>query len=165
MDRPLSLVVIALSAAILGVGLRRLSLYDDAFGLTMLRLASQAGAYYMAALLLLLAGWVGWPECAHVGTGSGASRRWFPGAVLITLILGAAAFAAVNPEAIVVTNNLARSGQGPLDREYLLTLSSDATPQLVQALGKAACGPIDDVDWRLWTVADAAARKACAGVR
>jgi len=111
----LSLFVLALSAGILGVALQRLALYDDAFGLTMLRLTSQAGAYFMAILLLLL---------AILVLGFRRHQRWFPAATMIALIVGVAVFAAVNPEAIVASYNLARSGRVPLDREYLMTLST-----------------------------------------
>ena len=40
-----------------------------------------------------------------------------------------------NPDAMIVRANIARHGGRELDAAYLTTLSADATPELVRALG------------------------------
>jgi two-component system sensor histidine kinase BaeS len=147
----LSAAVILLTGGILGVAVLRLNLYDDAYGLTGLRLASLAGAAFMAVLLMLLA--------AHMA-GVGAQRAWFPGAALLALVVSGAGFAILNPDATVAAYNLHRESRVALDREYLHSLSSDATPALAAALGHDYCPDLPQ-DWRLWTVADSQARAVC----
>lgn len=145
-----SLAVVALTGFILYVAVRRLSLYDDAYGLTMLRLFSLAGAAFMAVLLLLLAA-----SAIHT------SGRWFPAAAACALMVTVTGFALINPEAFVASYNLSRRGPVALDRDYLLSLSPDATAILVPALGRGPCGQVPSFDWRTWTVGDLQAEAAC----
>jgi hypothetical protein len=103
-----------------------LALYDQAFGLTMLRLAVVTVALWLAVLLVLIAvrnlrpsdesSWV-----------LGAS-----GAVALVIVLAADL---LDPEAFVVRHNLDRATAGAeLDVSYLAELSDDALPAVAAAL-------------------------------
>lgn len=111
---------VALTLVIVGVALRRLGLYERAFGLTTLRLVSAVFAGWVAAVFVL------------VGvTLAGVHRRraWLlPGAGITALVL-LFALNAVNPDALVARRNVARFDRtGRLDTRYLTTLSEDAMP-------------------------------------
>jgi len=114
---------IALTLMVDVVAFRRLSLYEEAYGFTMLRLYSHVFAVWVAVVFLLLA-------ADFLGLWS--HRRWFVGATIasaLTVLLG---LNFINPEALVVAfnTNHAQSAQ-KIDGEYLTQLSSDATPALV----------------------------------
>ena len=116
-------LAIGLTLVILLVALRRLGLYEQAYGLTMLRLFSFVFAVWIGVVLVL----------AGVAlAGIGAQRAWFAGAALVTglaLLLG---LNVANPEAIVVRHNVDRAVR--LDPVYLVELSEDAVPELVRGL-------------------------------
>jgi hypothetical protein len=119
-------VAIALTLVILAVALRRLGLYTDAYGLTMLRLFSLVFTVWIGTVLVL----------AGVAlAGVGADRAWFTGAALVAglaLLLG---LNALNPEAVVARHNVERAArQLAVDPLYLAELSDDAVPALVDAL-------------------------------
>lgn len=155
-------VAIGLTLVVLVVALRRLGLYQDAYGLTMLRLFSFAFAGWVGIVLLL----------AGVAlAGVAADRAWFMGAALVAglaLLLG---LNVVNPEAVVVRHNVERAASGqPVDPLYLAELSDDAVPALVRALPQlpeperaavlaAACA---DEGWPFdgWAAASTSRRRA-----
>lgn len=125
--RRLALCVVALTLVIVAVSIRRLGLYQDAFGLTMLRL-----------YCTLFAGWIGFVVLAVGATIAGVHRssRWLFGASAaaglgLLLVLNVA-----NPEAIVARHNLARIADGrEVDSAYLAEgLSRDAVPTIVDRL-------------------------------
>ncbi|MGI8807751.1 MAG: DUF4153 domain-containing protein [Acidimicrobiales bacterium] len=117
---------IALTLVIVAVALRRLGLYQDAYGLTMLRLYSSVFAVWIA-IVLVLAG------CGVAGVAGG--RAWLFGAATVAglgLLLG---LNVVNPEAIVVRHNVDRAVRTQkVDPAYLAELSDDAVPALGRAL-------------------------------
>ncbi|HWI04235.1 MAG TPA: DUF4173 domain-containing protein [Acidimicrobiales bacterium] len=119
-------VAIALTLVILAVALRRLGLYTQAYGLTMLRLFSLVFALWIATVLVL---------AGAALAGVAAGRAWFAGAALVAglaLLLG---LNVVNPEAVVARHNVERAArQLPVDPVYLAELSDDAVPALVAAL-------------------------------
>lgn len=126
--RLLSQAAVALTLLIVVVALRRLHLYEQAFGLTILRLFVVTFAVWVGAVFVLLA-------CRQAGMGG--RRHWFaPTAVSVGLVL-IFLLNAINPEAVVVRRNAARPD---FDPDYASTLSDDAVPALVEA-GKveAAC--------------------------
>ncbi len=97
----------------------RLTLYNDVFGLTMLRLSS-----------MVFAGWVGL-VLVLVGADFVASglRGWLPLAVAASALLVLATVDLWNPEAFVARHNLTTTtagGRRPTD--YLDTLTTDAIP-------------------------------------
>lgn len=126
-------VVIGLGAAVptlaLGlvvVSLRRMALYDDAFGLTMLRLWVVGAAVWMGTVLVMTA-------ARNLGVGAG--REWLTaGAGVAALVLVLVANVA-DPEAVVARHNLDRARHGaPLDIGYLSSLSDDVVPVIADAL-------------------------------
>lgn len=118
-----SVPVLALGLVV--VSLRRMALYDQAFGLTMLRLAVVAAAVWIGLVLCFL---------AVRNLGLGPDRGWVPGVAVaagLALLLGANL---ANPEAFVVRHNVARAATGAeVDTSYLSSLSDDAVPALVTA--------------------------------
>jgi len=121
----LALCAIALTLLIDVVAFRRLSLYEEAYGFTMLRLYSQVFAVWLGLVFLLLAGdFIGvWP-----------SRRWFVGAAVATGLVVLLGLNIANPEAIVVAFNTSHAQSShKIDSQYLADLSSDATPSLLDS--------------------------------
>jgi hypothetical protein len=119
----LAQIAIGLTLLIVFVAFRRLSLYEEAYGFTMLRLYSHIFAVWIAIVFLLLAA-----EAAGVFQ----RRRWFVGATSISAMALLLALNLVNPEAIVVTLNIDHSRfSHRMDPQYLAELSSDATPTLL----------------------------------
>ena len=140
-------IAIGLTLVILLVALRRLGLYTEAYGLTMLRVFAFVFAVWIGIVLVLAGLALG---------GVGADRAWLVGGALVaglTLLLG---LNVANPEAIVVRHNVDRATRSQsVDPEYLAELSDDAVPALVKALPRlpeperaevlaAAC---EDGDW------------------
>lgn len=139
-NRALSLIIVALSLCVAGVAVKRLSLYCDEFGLTMLRVACVAGAVWIVMVLLMLA----------VNTlGFGRRRNWLPGAAAIALVVVTLGLATINPQRAVVEYNLAHSANVPLDLKYLTSMSSDAVPSLVAALPTLSASDAEYVKRRL----------------
>jgi hypothetical protein len=111
--------VIELSAA------HRMLLYTEAFGLTTARLYTT-----MFMLWLLVA--LGWFAATVL---LGQRERFMPGS-LVAALLVAATLVACNPDATIARTNLERGARGHrVDVQYLLTLSTDATPTLLEARG------------------------------
>jgi hypothetical protein len=160
--RILAEAAVALTLVILVVALRRLGLYQDAYGLTMLRLYSSVFAVWIG-LVLVLAG------CALAGLAP--NRAWFPGAAIVAglaLLLG---LNIVNPEAVVVRHNVDRAVRTQkVDPGYLAELSDDAVPALVDALPRlpeparsevvAAVCDADQAAFDGWAAANTARRRA-----
>jgi hypothetical protein len=114
---------IALTLLIVFVAFRRLSLYEDAYGFTMLRLYSHIFAVWIAIVFALLAA-----DMAGVFR----QRRWFVGATSISAMAFLLALNFANPEAAVVALNIDHSRAAhKIDTQYLTELSSDATPALL----------------------------------
>jgi len=131
---------IALTLMVDVVAFRRLSLYEEAYGFTMLRLYSHVFAAWTAIVFLLL---------AADFMGLWARRRWFVGATIVTALAVLLGLNFVNPEALVValnTNHAQTSHK--IDGEYLARLSSDATPALLASrasLNPSLRGQVDKV--------------------
>lgn len=122
----LAQLTVALTLIIVFVAVRRLGLYADAFGLTMLRLYSTVFAYWIGAVLILL---------GLVLAGVGRTRGWLPSVAVGIGLVGLLWLNVANPEAVVVKHNVAfaeRSGR--FDPVYVANLSDDAIPSLVDSL-------------------------------
>jgi len=116
-------VAIALTLMIVVVAFRRLSLYEEAYGFTMLRLYSHVFAAWVGVVYLLL---------AADFMGAWRARRWFIGAAALTASFVLLGLNVANPEAIVVALNTNHAQAAHrIDSEYLSELSSDATPALL----------------------------------
>ena len=136
-------VAIALTLLIVLVASSRLSLYENAYGFTMLRLYSHIFAGWVALVFLLLAADL---------AGLWRARRWFVGTAVITALGLLMAMNFADPEAIVVRLNVDRAvSTHKIDAQYLGGLSNDATPAILaarsaidaalwQELQTAACG-------------------------
>jgi hypothetical protein len=159
----LSEAVIVLTLVIVVVALRRLGLYQDAFGLTMLRLYSSVFALWIGVVLVLAGAAV---------AGAGAERAWFPGAAIVTGLAVLLALNIVNPEAVVVRHNVDRAARTQtVDPGYLAELSDDAVPALVRALPDlpeparrevlaSVCAGVPPPAGRGWAAANTSRRRA-----
>ena len=122
------MVIIALVFGVVVDAIHRLGGYEDAYGLTMLRLYCTVFAVWIAVVFVVVG----------VAYSSGyRGRRW------LTSTIGLTAFAAllimniVNPEAAVARRNLDRpTGVGETDIVYLTAvLGDDAVPAIIERLG------------------------------
>jgi len=134
LDRPavrlLAAAVPLLALGLVVVSLRRMALYDEAFGLTMLRLWVVGAALWLGAVLLMTA-------VRNLGVGGG--RNWVVGGAGVAALVLVVGANLADPEAFVVRHNVARATDGaPLDLRYLAGLSDDAVPALVDELGPSA---------------------------
>ena len=142
----LSEAAIALTLLIVLVASMRLSLYEDAYGFTMLRLYSHVFAGLVAVVFLLLA-----IDLA----GLFQRRRWFVGVSTITALVLLMALNVANPEALVVGLNVSRANQThKIDAQYFHELSNDAAPAILAARSR--------IDPALWPDVRSV---ACAGPR
>ena len=166
----LGVIAVALTLVIVTVALRRLHLYEQAFGLTMLRLYSTVFAGWLAAVLVAL---------GLSLAGLFAHRSWFLPAVVSTGLAVLLGLNVTNPEAVVARHNLAAAAIGvPFDGPYLSSLSDDAVPAMVaglpdlptparEALRSALCTRQSDHEGGLWatnasrSAADAALATVC----
>ena len=119
-------VAVVLTLLIVVVAARRLHLYEQAFGLTMLRLYSSLFAYWIATVFVLLGCVLG---------GVWGHRSWLVPAAAGVGLSGLLVLNAVNPEAVVVRHNVNHYQRtGRFDAGYAARLSADAVPALARAL-------------------------------
>ena len=112
-------VLCALAIVVVFSALHRLRLYEDAFGLTRSRLAAEAFALWIGALLALLI----------VAGISARLMRHLPRVVLAGTAAALIAFTLANPDRLIASHNVERwQHTGRLDVAYLQTLSADAAP-------------------------------------
>lgn len=119
-------VMILMTAVILVSALKRLDLYEAAYGYTQLRLLSHVFTYWVAAVLVLLMAQLYW-----------RSRQLFVASCVVAGFVVLFAFNAMNPDAYIAAHNLDRiSAEGSrgererqqLQLEYISELSADAIP-------------------------------------
>ncbi|HUQ62864.1 MAG TPA: DUF4173 domain-containing protein [Acidimicrobiales bacterium] len=122
----LSEAAVALTLLVVFVAVRRLSLYEDAFGLTMLRLYSQVFAVWVGVVFLFLGAALAGVE---------RHRVWLPPAAAAAGLAMLFTLNVINPEVIVVDHNVEHAtSTGQFDAGYLAGLSDDAVPALVDAI-------------------------------
>ena len=113
-----------LTLAVVASALYRMSLYQDAFGYTVLRVFVDGFELWLGLVIVFL-----------LVAGIRLSGWWVPRAVLVSAAVFALGFAAMNPDAWVAGRNIDRFDAGKsLDTAYLSTLSADATPVIVDRL-------------------------------
>ncbi|MGB7817195.1 MAG: DUF4173 domain-containing protein, partial [Ornithinibacter sp.] len=113
-----------LTLAVVASALYRMSLYQDAFGFTVLRVFVDGFELWLGLLVLMLL-------VALVRL----SGSWLPRAALVSGAVFTVGFVALNPDAWVAARNIDRFEQtGVVDASYLATLSADATPVIVDRL-------------------------------
>jgi hypothetical protein len=116
-------LMVGLTLVILASAMKRLSLYEDAYGYTLLRLYTHVFMVALGAALTWRAVTLWWrPERFAVGA-------------FLTALASVVVLNVINPDAVVVRHNLERQSRtGSLDYELLTRLSADAVPSLVPAL-------------------------------
>lgn len=126
----LAVAAVGLTLVIVAVAIGRLDLYQQAFGLTMLRLTTTVVAVWLAVVFVLL---------GVQFAGVAPRRRWFVPASAASALLVLLACNTVNLEAVVVRRNVELAvATGRFDPLYLDELSDDAVPALVEALPRLA---------------------------
>jgi two-component system sensor histidine kinase BaeS len=140
-----------LTLAVVASALYRMSLYQEAFGYTVLRVFVDGFELWLGLVVVFL-----------LVAGVRLSGWWVPRAVLISAAVFALGFAAMNPDAWVAERNIDRFDAGSsLDTAYLSTLSADATPVIVDRLPHdlASCvttgrsgTPFESDDWLAWNL-------------
>ncbi len=123
----LSALTIAATIGIVIVAIRRLELYEAAYGLTMLRLACLAAAAWIGLILIMLGATL---------LRRGLPARAFPAAFLCSGLVLIAVWGIANPASIVATTNIRRAEQGhALDAHMVASLGPDAVPAIAAGLG------------------------------
>jgi hypothetical protein len=130
--RALSVSLVLLLFVVMASALDRMRLYRDAYGLTELRLYATAFMIWLA----VVAAWL----VASVLRGF---RERFAVGMLVSGLVAVLALHAVSPDSLIARTNIDRElrasvRQGELDLLYLLRLSDDATPALVEGLPRLA---------------------------
>jgi hypothetical protein len=120
-------LMVALTLVILASAMKRLVLYEDAFGYTRLRLFTHVFMFALGAVLAWRAVTLWWrPERFAIGA-------------FVAALGAVVAVNALNPDALIVRLNLARASQQEHpDVGYLQGLSADAVPELVRGIDSAA---------------------------
>jgi hypothetical protein len=138
-------VLCGLTLVIVASALRRLALYEDAYGLTVARLFAALVELWLAAL-------IGMVMAAGVRLRAG----WLPRAVVVSGAAALLGFMAINPEGVVADRNVDRFERtGKIDTFYLNSLSADAAPVLDRlpepqrscSLSNVAVSVSRDVPW------------------
>ncbi|MDP9071524.1 MAG: DUF4173 domain-containing protein [Actinomycetota bacterium] len=158
----LAQVAAGLTLVIVFVAVRRLELYEHAFGMTMLRLYAQVFALWIGSVFLML---------ALLLAGVGGDRHRLPSAAAALGLATVLALNALNPEAVVVRHNVeAAARTSRFDAAYLVELSDDSVPALVGALPRldqdsrrlvldALC-PASETPFRKWLAYNGARDRA-----
>jgi hypothetical protein len=121
-----SAALIALVLGLLASAFQRMMLYEQAYGYTQLRLYTQAFMIWLVVVLGLFL----------LGLLRERPRVFVLGSFVAALV-SLALLNVANPDAMIVRENVARyQDDGRIDVDYLSTLSADATPDLVAALGR-----------------------------
>ena len=124
----------ALTLVVLLSAFHRLRLYEEAFGLTRLRLAAEAATLWLGVLLVLVLSF----------------RHRFATVATVAGGLALIAFSLANPDRMVAERNVERWREtGRLDERYLATLSADATPALLELPAELHAPATDALERRL----------------
>jgi hypothetical protein len=115
-------VLCALTLVVLASALKRLGLYEEAFGFTRLRLVAHAQILWLGGLFVLV-----------LAAGAAGRAAWLPRGVVALSAVTALAFAVSNPDGRIAERNAERYARtGGIDVEYLADLSPDAAPALAE---------------------------------
>ncbi|MDO8273098.1 MAG: DUF4173 domain-containing protein [Gammaproteobacteria bacterium] len=169
--RPLATVLVLCVLVILASAAQRLSLYTDAFGLTMARLTA-----------LAFMGWLTVNLISFTVTVLRGRIRGFASGMVLSGIATLLLLGLINPAALVARVNIDRAlnsgseGNRPIDVYYLATLGPDTIPILIEhfdalqldTLPMAEQCQIAKIlqrdwsadDWRSWNASAAKARQA-----
>jgi len=148
----------ALTLVVVGSALHRMFLYQDAYGLTRLRLVVD-----------LFEGWLGLLVVAVAVAGLVRWGVWLPRFALVTGVSALLGLAVANPDALIARQNLDRyADTGRVDWHYLRHLSADAVPVFEdRSEGQIQCGLprywSRDDDWLGWNFGRARATSVVDG--
>ncbi|HSU01297.1 MAG TPA: DUF4173 domain-containing protein, partial [Nocardioides sp.] len=155
-----------LTLLVVASALRGMSVYQDAYGFTTLRL-----------FVDVFEGWLGFVVLAIMVAGALGRGRWLPRIALASGAVALIGLAAINPDAWVAERNLDRyDATGRLDVRYLQSLSADAAPVIVDRLPEdvSRCVlqllPLNSLrpevleDARAWNLGRSRARDALASI-
>ncbi|MDX6512156.1 MAG: hypothetical protein QOE36_1660 [Gaiellaceae bacterium] len=151
----LSAGLIALVLVVMASALQRMRLYEQAYGLTELRLYATGVILWLAVVLL----WF----CATALRGR---RRPFAFGALLTGFAATAVLNVANPDALIARTNLSRPH---LDAAYVGSLADDALPTVLERLPGLAPAPRQELarallarrparDWRSFNLSRARGR-------
>ncbi|MEV0645247.1 DUF4173 domain-containing protein [Phytomonospora sp. NPDC050363] len=113
-------VLCVLSLVVVASALHRMTLYEDAYGLTRLRVWIFTVELWLGLVFLLV-----------MVAGVRLRARWLPRAVAATGAAALLALAAVNPDALIADRNIDHYAKtGKIDLLYLGNLSDDVVPAL-----------------------------------
>lgn len=130
-------LTVALTIGVVLIAMRRLQLYEAAYGLTMLRLASLAAAAWIGIVFVLVG--LAVPRRR-------AASRWLPTVVLLSGLVAVGIWCAVNPASIVATTNVRRALRGQrFDVDQAASLGPDAVPPLVDSLRHLGVTPATEL--------------------
>jgi hypothetical protein len=149
-----------LTLVVLASALRRMDLYEDAYGLTRIRVSVYAVDLWLAGIFVLV-------------MLAGLARRapWLPRAAVALSVVSLLAFNVANPEALIARSGVERwRDTGELDVAYLQTLSADGVPALMglpPEVRTCVTGPIEArlgrrEPWSSYNLSRAAARDVLA---
>ncbi len=123
----MALLTVLLTLAIVVSAFHRLVLYEEAFGLTMLRVYSHTAIVWVGLALILLG----------VVLLTRPKRPWLAPAAGITALALLLGLNVLNPEALVAKHNLADERRSTeFDPMYLLDLGDDALPTIADNLDR-----------------------------
>ncbi|WP_245819985.1 DUF4153 domain-containing protein [Rhodococcoides yunnanense] len=109
-----------LSLVVVASALHRMSLYEQQYGYTTLRLFVTAVELLLGSVFLLV-----------MATGLTMSGRWLPRAVGVSAVLTVLGLSLLDPDAYIARHSVDRFEQtGKIDTAYLRGLSADAVPEL-----------------------------------
>lgn len=121
----LSNCLIVLTLVIMASAFLRLSVYEQAYGFTLLRILVQAFIIWLAAVFL----WLGYKIIG------GMETRPFIFGIFLSMLAFFAVFNLFNPEAFIARKNIAQFAKsGRLDGTYFYSLSADAAPEISRLL-------------------------------
>jgi Domain of unknown function (DUF4173) len=148
-------VLCALTVVVLVSTVQRLLLYENAFGLTRLRLFVTAFALWLGGLFALLA----------VAGHAGSVRRRLAHVAVVGTALALLGFSLASPDRLIAERNVDRWREtGRIDESYLRGLSADAVPALVElpaelgALDRLRVALADPEPWSSFNLARRRAR-------
>jgi two-component system sensor histidine kinase BaeS len=139
-----------MTLVVVASALHRMSLYEEAYGFSRLRL-----------LVSVFEGWLGVVVLLVLATRVVRARQWLvPTAVRLGAV-GLLGLAAINPDLWIAQHNLSRTqATTPVDYQYLADLSPDAAPALVGVTAPGVTCPAGSgrgTDWLEWNVGRARA--------
>jgi hypothetical protein len=166
MYRPLALGLVALLYVVMASATHRMVLYVGTWGITQLRVYVFASLAWLAVLFL----WF----CLTV-LRNRPERFAFGG--LVALLFGIATLNVYNPDAVTARSFLAHRTTSRIEPDYVIGLSDDAVPSMVDALDRIPDEArwkleedlrnrrerLNTEDWRSWDVGSHDARGALAG--